>query len=166
MWRYLWNLPWEWNTYSNPSRPSWSQPWPLFMSMSMSKISILTSKYISFFSKHWNWPLTHSLVGNGHKNRCHRPIWRSGINLGYSTFYYLNHQIFKTTISPISHHHSSRFHFQIFLSILHVWNGNRSVPGILAFHILFISTGYVKIPIFRGSKLFSNPTSLVPHSVS
>ena len=67
MWRYLWNLPWEWNTYSNPSRPSWSQPWPLFMSMSMSKISILTSKYISFFSKHWNWPLTHSLVGNVHK---------------------------------------------------------------------------------------------------
>ena len=53
--------------------------------MSMSKNPIMSSKYISFFPKRWNWPLTHSLAGNGHKNCCHRPIWRRSINLGYST---------------------------------------------------------------------------------
>ena len=41
--------------------------------------------YFIFIPKHWKWPLTHSLVGNGHENRCHRLMWRSSIDLGRST---------------------------------------------------------------------------------
>ena len=51
-------------------------------------------------------------------------------------------------------------------SILNLFNGIRSLPGILVLHNLYISTLYVEIPNFIGSKSYSNMTSVLPHSIS
>ena len=99
-----------------------------------------------------------------------RPLSSSHVTKQYLSgpfhLYRINHPIFSTTIPPI-YHLSSQFHFRMALnSILNVFDGIGSIPGIFDLHNLFISTRYVKILNFIGSKSCSNLTSVLPHSMS
>ena len=50
-------------------------------------------------------------------------------------------------------------------SIMYLFNGIRSLPGISVLHSLFISTRYVKVPNFIYFKSSPILTSVLPHSM-